>query len=298
MTHDNFFASGFLDRRADARLEPGWLDEARDDGRTLYLLMRQGAALVRPQAEGLLSRLALLAGSDPRVAVACECGFAVLLGWYGERRCVLLDLPAELELATEGEVFAELRPLASELPASEAGLAAYARALHLWHAGHRFCSRCGGPTMPERAGHLRRCAHCGQVGFPRLDPAIIVLVHDGAGHALLGRQASWAPGRYSTIAGFVEPGESLEDAVCRELREETGVIAQQLAYHSSQPWPFPSSLMLGFTARAAMTPPVLHDGELEDARWFARDELLGGAVKLPPPEAISRRLIDAWLRQD
>lgn len=295
MIHDNLFAGGYLDRRAEARLASDWLEEARDDGQTLYLLMRQGAALVRLQAEGGLSRLALLAGSDPRVAVACECGGAVLLGWYEERRCVLVDLPADLDLATDGEAFAELRPLASELPAGEASLAAYARALHLWHAGHRFCSRCGGPTMPERAGHLRRCRDCGQVGFPRLDPAIIVLVHDGGDHALLGRQASWAPGRYSTIAGFVEPGESLEDAVRRELREETGVATQDLSYHSSQPWPFPSSLMLGFTARAAMTTPVLHDGELEDARWFARAELLAGAVRLPPPEAISRRLIDAWL---
>src|SRR5690606_24365211 len=112
----------------------------------LYLLMQQGAALVRRQAQGQLSRLALLAGSDPRVAAACQCGGVVLLGWYEERRCVLVDLPAGVDIAAEGEAFAELRPLASELPAGEAGLAAYARALHLWHAGHRFCSRCGGPT--------------------------------------------------------------------------------------------------------------------------------------------------------
>src|SRR5690606_13845429 len=128
------------------------------------------------------------------------------------------------------------------------------------------------------------------------DPAIIVLVHDGE-RALLGRQASWAPGRYSTIAGFVEPGESVEDAVRRELREEAGVEALDLSYHSSQPWPFPSSLMLGFIATADATPPVLHDGELEDARWFTRAEALSGVVTLPPPVTISRQLIDWWLAQ-
>jgi NAD+ diphosphatase len=132
--------------------------------------------------------------------------------------------------------------------------------------------------------------------FPRLDPAIIVLVHDGS-RALLGRQASWPPGRYSTIAGFVEPGESLEDAVRREVLEETGVTTRQIAYHSSQPWPFPSSLMLGFIATASETLPVLHDGELEDARWFARAQLLSGDVLLPPRHAISRRLIDNWLQR-
>jgi NAD+ diphosphatase len=112
---------------------------------------------------------------------------------------------------------------------------------------------------------------------------------------LLGRQASWPPGRYSTIAGFVEPGESLEDAVRREVHEETGVIPGEITYHSSQPWPFPASLMLGFTARAGMATPVLHDGELEDARWFTREQLRSGAIGLPPAVSISRRLIDGWL---
>lgn len=294
MTHENLFAGAYLDRRAEARLKPDWLEESRGDPQTIYLVMRQGAALIRPGPEGALSRLALLAGDDPRIATACECGSAMLLGWYEQRRCVLVDLPSDQDIAAEGEAFAELRPLASELPAGEASLAAYARALHLWHANHRYCGRCGGSTLPERAGHLRRCADCGHIGFPRLDPAIIVLAHDGE-RALLGRQASWAAGRYSTIAGFVEPGESLEDAVRRELREEAGIEARELEYHSSQPWPFPSSLMLGFIARAEAATPVLHDGELEDARWFSRDELRSGEVRLPPPEAISRQLIDAWL---
>ncbi len=121
-----------------------------------------------------------------------------------------------------------------------------------------------------------------------------MLVHDGQ-RALLGRQASWPPNRYSTIAGFVEPGETLEDAVRREVSEETGVRVSTVDYHSSQPWPFPSSLMLGFQAQGDYAVPVLHDGELEDARWFTSEELRAGAVLLPPRETISRRLIDSWL---
>ena len=134
---------------------------------------------------------------------------------------------------------------------------------------------------------------CGTEFFPRIDPAIIVLVSDGE-RALLGRQASWAPGRYSTIAGFVEPGESLEDAVAREVLEETGVSVAHARYHSSQPWPFPSSLMLGFIARAVNTDIALNDAELEDARWFTRGQIAAGEAVLPPPTSISHRLIANW----
>ena len=131
------------------------------------------------------------------------------------------------------------------------------------------------------------------LAFPRIDPAIIVLVEDGE-HALLGRQASWPEGRYSTIAGFVEPGESLEDAVTREVREETAVQVTDVRYHSSQPWPFPSSLMLGFRAQALGREVRCPDGELEDARFFSADEIGAGAVLLPPATSISFRLIGDW----
>lgn len=291
---ENLFAGSWLDRRAEARLNEDWLEQARGDPGTLHIAMHQGAALVRVAPGGGAS-VAFLPAADPRVQAAADPQRWALLGWYREQRCVLVDLPAEQAMARDGERFAELRPLASELPASEASLIAYARALNLWHTAHRFCSRCGSPTVATRAGHARRCQACGHQGFPRLDPAVIVLVHDGE-RALLGRQASWQPGRYSTIAGFVEPGESLEDAVRREVHEETGIAVHDILYHSSQPWPFPSSLMLGFTARGGMAPPVLHDGELEDARWFTRGQLRAGEVLLPPPEAISRQLIDSWLQ--
>jgi NAD+ diphosphatase len=221
----------------------------------------------------------------------------VLLGWFRGARCVLVDLPADASVAApEGTRFEELRPLTAVLPADEGGLLAYARALSIWRARTRHCGVCGTPTIPERAGHSLRCPnpHCAQEFFPRLDPAIIVLVSDGE-RALLGRQASWPARRYSTIAGFVEPGESLEDAVVREVAEETGVEVRSVSYDSSQPWPFPSSLMLGFRATADPASRVRLGGELEDARWFTRAQLRAGEVLAPPSQAISWRLISAWL---
>jgi len=148
-----------------------------------------------------------------------------------------------------------------------------------------------------QGGHVMQCAACAHQQFPRLDPAVIVLVTDGE-RALLGRQPAWPPGRYSTVAGFVEPGESLEDAVAREVREETGVSVDEIVYHSSQPWPFPSSLMLGFTAHARGTDIDLSDDELEDARWFTRAQLAAGEIALPTTHSISFRLIEDWYDSD
>jgi NAD+ diphosphatase len=156
---------------------------------------------------------------------------------------------------------------------------------------------CGARTIATRAGHILVCSNaaCAQELFPRIDPAIIVLVSDGE-RALLGRQASWPPRRYSTIAGFVEAGESLEDAVEREVAEETGVAVTGLRYDSSQPWPFPSSLMIGFQATAAADSRVRVGGELQDARWFTRAQINSGEALAPPSQSISWRLIETWLK--
>jgi NAD+ diphosphatase len=176
---------------------------------------------------------------------------------------------------------------------------AYAKAMTYWHRCHRFCGNCGSPTVSTQGGHLRVCTNpqCGQHHFPRTDPAIIVLVTSGE-RCLLGRQQIWPAGRYSIIAGFVEPGESLEAAVAREVREETGIAVEQVRYWASQPWPFPSSLMLGFRAEAASTSVQLRDGELEAARWLSREEiaieLRQGALRLPPEVSISYQLIESW----
>jgi NAD+ diphosphatase len=154
-------------------------------------------------------------------------------------------------------------------------------------------------SLVESGGNTRICGNdeCGAQIFPRVDPAIIVLVSNDQ-QCLLGRQPSWPEGRYSTIAGFVEPGESLEDAVRREVAEETNIEVGEVRYHSSQPWPFPSSLMLGFTAEASSGEIQLNDGELEDAQWFTRKELRSGFPKLPYRLSIARRLVDNWLHRE
>jgi NAD+ diphosphatase len=288
----NFFAGPYLDRRAEAREDPEWIAAAWADTASVYVLARGTAQLVSgdPPRAALLTRELPLVRSAPAASLT-------LLGWFHGARCVLITLPREREIEPPaGTRFEELRPLSALLPADEAALLAYARALSVWRTRTHHCGVCGAPTAPTRAGHCLTCtnAGCAEEFFPRLDPAIIVLVSDGE-RALLGRQASWPPRRYSTIAGFVEPGESLEDAVAREVEEETGVTITSARYDSSQPWPFPSSLMLGFQARAAPGSAVRVGGELEDARWFTRAQLAAGEALTPPSHSISWRLISGWL---
>jgi NAD+ diphosphatase len=291
----NFFAGPYLDRRAELREAADWLASARADPATLYVIGRGTTQLVYVEPE---PRIAFVTGDHPIVREAAEPQLT-LLGWFRGARSVLVELDPQDPASEEppwlpGARFVELRPLANDLPREEGGLLAYARAMSIWRARHRFCGTCGSPMVAERAGHVMHCVKCNHESFPRIDPAIIVLVSDGE-RALLGRQASWPPGRYSTIAGFVEPGESFEDAVAREVFEETNVRVRSANYHSSQPWPFPSSLMVGFHAAAAADAEVRVSGELEDARWFTREELLGGTI-LPPSQSISYRLITTWLR--
>jgi NAD+ diphosphatase len=228
------------------------------------------------------------AGIDP--------GELVLLGDYRGLAIFTLEVETDTPPALgEGAEFADLRLAAALLSHEDAGLVAYARAMISFRHRHRFCGSCGAPTVPRRNGRVMVCTRpgCETEFFPRVDPAIIVLVTDGD-RALLGRQPGWPAGRYSTIAGFVEPGESLEDAVRREVLEETGIEAGGMTYQSSQPWPFPRSLMLGFRAEARTTEVRIGDAELEDARWFHRDELVGGKM-LPFPQSIAYRLIQEWL---
>src|SRR5579872_4860547 len=290
----NFFSGPYIDRRAEEREHADWARAALEDPRTLYLLASGTRQLVFTQPE---PRIAFLEGATAGVQTYADRGRVVLLGWFRERRCVLVEVEdhAPGELPRDAS-FEELRPLSPLLTGEEAGLLAYARALSIWRARQRYCGACGAPTLPQRGGHCMRCSKegCAQEYFPRLDPAIIVLVTDGE-RALLGRQAMWPAGRYSTIAGFVEPGESLEDAVAREVMEETGVPVVGARYDSSQPWPFPASIMIGFRAWARPGSPARGIGELEDARWFTREEIHAGAASLPPVHSISRRLIGAWM---
>ena len=293
----NFFAGPYIDRRAEEREHADWARQALEDPQTLYLLGSGTRHLVYSQPE---PRIAFLDGTMAELLAAADQSRLVLLGWFRKRRCVLVEIgdAAPPELPAHAS-FEELRPLSPLLAGDEAGLLAYARALSIWRARQRYCGACGAVTIAQRAGHCMRCSNedCAQEFFPRLDPAIIVLVTDGE-RALLGRQATWPAGRYSTIAGFVEPGESLEDAVAREVMEETGVPVAGARYDSSQPWPFPASIMLGFRAWAQPGSLARVNGELEDARWFTREEIrAGGATLLPFAHSISRRLIVTWLEE-
>jgi NAD+ diphosphatase len=291
----NFFAGSYIDRQSDTRDIVDWRARAAADPATRYVAMRGTTHLIYGEPA---PHIAFLAGDHPIVQAAADEQL-VLLGWLDGARCVLIEVAeSDTPALPPGARFEELRSVASLLPPQQAGLLAYARGLSIWRARHRFCGICGARLRPERAGHTLRCsaAHCAQEVFPRLDPAIIVLVSDGA-RALLGRQAGWPTGRYSTIAGFVEPGESLEDAVVREVFEETGVAVHDIRYHSSQPWPFPASLMVGFRARCEPRATICVGGELEDARWFTRAELNAGAASLPPSHSISYRLISTWLAE-
>jgi NAD+ diphosphatase len=292
MQASNLFAGPYLDRASHRRADPEWFAAALNDPNSRVIpvwnlrnLITDGAA---PQAGYL--QLAQLPEANR------DGSELILLGRSGTRSLFAFEFEGqEAPPLPAGMHFEELRMVASLLSAEEAGLLSYTRAMIFWRRRHRFCGTCGTQTIAGKGGHVRVCTNptCRHEEFPRLDPAIIVLISDGE-RALLGRQASWPAGRYSTIAGFVEPGESLEDAVAREVLEETGVLVDTIEYHSSQPWPFPSSLMLGFTAHAVTTDIHLRDQELEDARWFTRAQIASGHPKVPPSISISFRLIENW----
>jgi NAD+ diphosphatase len=293
----NTFAGSPIDRVHSRRQDDDWVAERLSDPTTRFTFLWRSRNLVT-------------AGDSPRAATLPPPGLepflrqavsVMLLGLADGSACFAVDLPPDREppdIVSAAGVFRDLREFAPLLAPAEAGLLAQARGLAYWHRRHRFCGSCGSPARSAEAGHVRLCTNeaCGEHHFPRTDPAIIVLVTSGD-RCLLGRQAAWPENRYSTIAGFVEPGESLEDAVAREVEEETGVVVGPVTYHSSQPWPFPASLMLGFTAEARDETIRLQD-ELEDARWFSRGELRealeSGTVRLPTPLSISFRLIEHW----
>jgi len=204
----------------------------------------------------------------------------------------------ELDPNDTDESFRSLRDVGLLLGARDAGLVVNAVALANWHATHTHCPRCGAVTRVASAGHIRVCVADGSEHYPRTDPAVIMAVVDADDRLLLGRQSAWPEGRFSTLAGFVEPGESLEQAVRREVEEEVGVVIGEVDYLGSQPWPFPSSLMLGFVAHAKSVEIDGGDGEIAEARWFTRSGLRAdvdrGRVLLSPPVSIARRLIEHW----
>jgi NAD+ diphosphatase len=278
-------ARSVLDRAADRRRDDAWLAGAWDRPGTQVLVVAGDRLAVTDDKHRLVFVTQAAAPDGERVFLGID---------HADERAVFAVLTPEVR-----EDYATLREAGAFLDDREAGIAVHAIGLANWHATHPRCARCGAATEVAEAGHIRRCPQCRAQHFPRSDPAIIVLVTDDEDRALLGRGADWPPGRYSTLAGFVEPGESLEAAVRREVFEETGVVVRHdIRYAGSQPWPFPSSLMVGFYARAASTAIEVDDDEISDARWFSRSDLLSAAeaanVRLPGAVSISRRLIEGW----
>jgi NAD+ diphosphatase len=291
VTAVNTFAGGGLDRMGPRRTDAAWLAERRADPATRVVIATSDGVLV--ESDGT----AAVVGVDELPADA----ETVLLGVGDDGAAVFAADPGPARGAAlrPAAAMVGLRDVAAMSALADANLLAHATGLLNWHRRSRFCANCGNPTDSAEAGYVRACPRCGTQHHPRTDPVVITLVHDGD-RVLLGRNANWPENRFSCLAGFVEPGESLEEAVAREVGEEAGITVSDVRYVSSQPWPFPASLMLGFEAAYAGGEPYPHDRELQAVRWVTRDELRRaaageGEMQVPPPLAIARRLMDGWL---
>lgn len=298
-----------VDRGCEVRAREGWLSAAWADPAALVLWLVGGRApvlggrlvLVRPRGE--LPEHAVYLGRSTEHADRPDAHAELILVTLPD----VPDLEPSHGLLAGGRpvedvsevAWVGLRDVAAGLSDRDAGIFVEAVAIANWHATHTHCPRCGTPTVPTHSGWVRRCPQDGSDHFPRTDPAVILTVTDRDGRVLLGNNAAWGPGRFSTLAGFVEPGESVEAAVVREIHEESNLVVHSPQYLGSQPWPFPQSLMLGFTA-VTDDPEAAHPDreEVLDVRWFTRDELRhdveSGAVTIPGAASISRALIEHW----
>ena len=303
------FSGMELDRAGTLRKDARWVSDRLRDPASRFVAANATGVVLGGDPPALV-RYPLGGLTD----VELDTGGAILLGVEQGSALFALDLegvPAEtasdltaaarVDGPTAAARVAGLRDAGSLLGRSEAGLAAYLTAMLNWHRRHRFCANCGAATVSAEAGYSRLCGSCGAEHFPRTDPAVIVLV-ECDGHILLGRHANWPARQYSVLAGFVSPGESLEEAVIREVEEESGIIVLDPTFVASQPWPFPSSLMLGFQARSEGGDPTAKDGELEDVAWFSRDQVSAAVagrsseLRLPPSVSIASYLVRRWCR--
>src|SRR5262245_2984249 len=296
----NFYTTAGWDRAVERRADAVWFRQSLRDPSTHFHVVWQGRTLVRQEDHNALLTLNVAAAAD-LIELARS---VVLLGCDAEVAHVAIDLSSQPEdvIARFGPAI-DLRTIGPLLPQRDASLSAMARGMAYWHERHACCGRCGAPTVSEQAGHQRRCSNpdCNAMFFPRIDPAVIMRVEHGD-KVLLARQASWAPGMHSVLAGFVELGETLEDSVRREVYEEVGLTLSEVRYFASQPWPFPASLMVGFVATADDDRIRLTPEALEHAAWYTRDQLLNSpeddTLRLSRKDSISRVLIEDWIRRE
>jgi len=288
----NAFSNSPLERMDARRRDAEWIDQQRNSSNALFAPVWRSRNLVRRAGANQFEPVYL-----PAEAVPEDAPWA-LLGARGDAVIFTFDVSAwDTPLPNLGaDSFEDLRRMGGLLPAEDAAILAHARGLMHWRGRSRFCCTCGAACTARDAGHVLACTGCGAHHFPRTDPAVIMLVtHNG--RALLGQPARFRDMRvFTTLAGFVEPGETLEEAVAREVFEESGIRVTDVRYHSSQPWPFPASIMLGFSATAVTEDITIDPGELVAAHWFTRAELAAPQdFVLPPPISIARRLIDDWI---
>lgn len=306
------FGGNGLDRVADRRSDAAFLQSLRRAPDVRVILLADDRALFAAHTPQALSFHFTRAQAE---ALGVDLAEAIFLGLErapdGRSWPVFAALaanPPETDREAAGHSAIDLRSVANQglLSGHDLGVLAQARSLTGWHARHRFCANCGAPTAMAQAGYRRDCPSCGANHFPRVDPVVIMLTVDRErDRCLLGRQHRFQPGMFSCLAGFLEPGETLEDAVRREVHEEAGIVTGTVVYHASQPWPFPSSLMIGCFAQALSREILIEEAELEDARWFERHEIAAmlerthaGGLFAPPPMAIAHVLMRAYLDAD
>ncbi len=296
----NVYSSSPLDRIAHRREDPAWIAEKLADPESLFVPVWRTRSLVRRDADGTPE--AVYISAEMAKTLRMEDGPWAFLGILDDRAVFAIDIsaaedPVPLLPESLGE-FMDLRSVGWGVPRPEASVLAHARGLLHWRQRHKFCAVCGNANEVKSAGHVMTCTVCNTQHFPRTDPAVIMLVHRGD-KALLGHSTRFPRATmYSTLAGFVEPGETLEEAVRREVLEESGIQVGDVHYHSSQPWPFPGNIMLGFYAEGLTEEITIDPEELKDARWFSRDEMRNSeqlGFSLPRVDSIARRLIEDWL---
>ncbi|MBZ0218731.1 MAG: NAD(+) diphosphatase [Fimbriimonadaceae bacterium] len=300
LTH--IFAGNKLDRMSAQRMDADWIADKLTAAETKFILLCNLKILTQTPEKGrnfiTFSYRQLL---DQGIDVTEN---SVLLGLDREGTAFFAARMDETHDLTHYGDYCDLRALAIErlVPEDQLAMAGQGKALIDWHDRHGFCSSCGSPDTMTEGGYKRLCPKCGRMHFPRVDPVVIMLVYRGA-RCLLGRSAHFIPGSYSALAGFMEPGESMEEAVRREIMEEVGIKIDQVIHHSSQPWPFPSTLMIGCMAHAASENITIDPVEIEDARWFSKKEaatMLAGThpdgLRVPFPMAIAYHLLTAFVK--